>query len=189
MWRVAKTLDVEPNKTVEDTTDNSSATINNNKKGGDPIIFGRLSVPTNAFQSYMMDGKTRPTTKQRLGSFVAPVVPLFKAGMVSSAVGYGIADILIRIRSIVVPSYVPMTQPINVLYASIYTGCFMAVVSNIRYQLLQGLVEPTIDRLIPKNKAPILHSIIIFVIRYLNGFLGSLLAITGMRYCGLQKLK
>ena len=177
MWRVAKTLDDSP------STDNTSAL----PSPEDPTVFGKLSVPTNAFQEFMLDGVTRPSLLQRCGSFVAPVFPLFRAGVLTSATGYGLVDVVIRIRSLLLPSFTPVTQPVNVLYASIYTGCFMAVVSNIRYQLLQGLIEPFIDRSL--SRFPKMRNVIIFIVRWMNGLLGSVLAITGMRACGLQKLR
>lgn len=172
--------------------------------GGDPVIFG-LPVPTNAFQPQMADGSTTPTTKQRLGSVIAPVPALFKAGTIASGVGYGITTILIGLRTWLIPSYRTETVPVNVLYASVYTGCFMAVVSNLRYQVLQGLIEPiVIDRWIflsladgeegneATNSRRFLvasRSVLIFVVRWLNGLLGSVLAISGMRMFGLQRLK
>ena len=195
MWRTAKTLDNETPQSSETTTDARS----------DPAIFGLL-VPTNAFQPKMADGLTTPTTKQRLGSFLAPVPALFKAGTIASCVGYGITTVLIGLRTLLIPSYRTETIPVNILYASVYTGCFMAVVSNLRYQILQGLVEPIlIDRWIfsglseevAKNEGGtklrrslvISRSFLIFVVRWLNGLLGSVLAINGMRMCGLQRLK
>jgi hypothetical protein len=187
MWTVAKTLD--------DSNDDSSSpkeeSGNGNNRSADPLLFGKLPVPTNACQTFLLDGVTRPTLLQRMGSFVTPVIALFRAGMISSAVGYGIADLLIRLRSVLLPSYAPVTQPINVLYASIYTGCFMAVVSNMRYQLLQGLVEPMLDRVLARvvPSSTILRNGVIFLVRWMNGLLGSILAIMGMRACGLQKLR
>ena len=177
MWRVARTLDDMKTKSNEDTNESSK----------DVLLFGKMKVPTNAFQPYLLDGITRPTIIQRLGSFLAPVGPLFRAGMISSAVGYSMGALLFQIRSILVPDFVPVTVPINILHACVYTGCFMAVVSNIRYQILQGLIEPCIDKFFAS--APLLRSVMIFVIRYLNGLLGSILAISGMRFFGLQKLK
>ena len=174
MWRVAKTL--QDDKTI----------ASENEKVKD-ITVGGLPVPTNAFQPYMLDGSTRPTLTQRAGSFLAPMIPLFRAGFISSTVGYGIASTLIFIRSIVFPSYAAATRQVNILYASIYTGCFMALVSNIRYQILQGVIEPFIDKIF--ICIPLLHSMMIFAVRWFNGLLGSVLAITGMRFFGLQKLK
>lgn len=196
MWRTAKTLDDDVS---EDNTTSSEA---GQSDRGDPIIFG-LSVPTNAFQPKMADGVTTPTTQQRLGSFLAPVHALFKAGTIASCVGYGITTILIGLRTLLIPSYQTETIPVNVLYASIYTGCFMAVVSNLRYQILQGLVEPILidkwiffginDEKLQNSKLRrflvLSRSLLIFMVRWLNGLLGSVLAITGMRMCGLQRLK
>jgi hypothetical protein len=198
MWRTAKTLD-------EDSQDNISSDEEKNQDGrGDPVLFG-LQVPTNAFQPKMADGVTTPNLRQRLGSILAPVPALFKAGTIASGVGYGIMTLLVALRTWLVPTYRTETIPVNVLYASVYTGCFMAIVSNLRYQVLQGLLEPIlIDRWIfrfddAKDNHPseaksdrclvVLRSVLIFVVRWLNGLLGSVLAISGMRAFGLQRLQ
>ena len=173
MWRVAKTV-----QSGEETA--------TNPKSND-VMLGNLPVPTNAFQPYMLDGKTSPTFFQRCGSLIAPMPTLFQAGMISSGVGYGVVAIVIWIRSILLPDYVPVTQSVNVLHASIYTGCFLAIVSNVRYQILQGLIEPWIDKRF--HRLPLLRSALILSVRWFNGLLGSILAITGMRYFGLQKLR
>jgi hypothetical protein len=185
MWRVAKTMEDFSDSSISNT--NSSNTAAASISLNDPILFGKLSVPTNAFQSFMMDGITQPTIVQRCGSFLAPIFPLFRAGVITSAVGYGIVDVLIRLRTFLLPTYTTVTQPVNVLYASVYTGCFMAVVSNVRYQLLQGLVEPQLDRTLAR--VPVIRISAIFLVRWMNGLLGSVLAIMGMRACGLQKLR
>ena len=176
MWRVAKTLDAQSERTVP-TTD------------AEPIdlMLGKMPVPTNAFQPFMLDGVTRPSWRQRGGSFLAPMFPLFRAGMLSSFVGYGLVALLVWIRSFLFPSYIAATQSMDIFHASIFTGCFMAIVSNIRYQVLQGLVEPIIDSSL--QKVPAVQSIVILAVRWANGLLGSLLAITGMRCFGLQRLK
>lgn len=180
MWRVAKT---QVAKTNDDEGEDAITA-----PARDTTLLGTtLAVPTNAFQRTMLDGVTRPTLTQRLGSLVAPMIPLFRAGMIASAVGYGSVAIVIAIRSAVLPHYVPATQNINVLHACVYTGCFMAIVSNLRYQLLQGIVEPLIDKIF--QDLPLIRSTLIFVVRWLNGLLGSILAISGMRYFGLQKLR
>ena len=221
MWRTAKTLDndvVKDKDAVINTPKSSQSSSSDSNDAvvavgvdvaGDPILFGRLAVPTNAFQPCMADGRTIPTMRQRLGSFLAPVPALFRAGTMASGVGYGIGAVLVAVRSKWMPHYQTETIPVNVLYASIYTGCFMAVVSNIRYQLLQGLVEPiVIDRWIFSNgnvnntndeknsnhvrrhRFPVvLRSFVIFAVRWLNGLLGSVLAINGMQFFGLQRMK
>jgi Protein RETICULATA-related len=176
MWKTAKTR-----KFDDDHNDDNQKTSNN-----DPILFG-MTVPTNAFQHYLMDGKTNPTSLQRLGSIIVPMVPLARAGFIASLIGYGLTSILIHFRTILVPSYVSITRNVNVIYASLYTGLYMAISSNIRYQILQGLVEPVLEVL--TQKFTVLRGFLIISVRIGNGFLGSFLAITGMRLLGLQQVR
>lgn len=168
MWRTAKTTDTL-------------------KKSMHEPHFGSLRVPSNAFQKYLLDGSTVPSLYQRAASFVVPIPALFRAGIWASAIGYGFTHILIKLRALLLPNYVAGTQNINILYACLYTGAFMATVSNLRYQLLQGLVEPFLDRML--QRYPYIRAITIFATRTLNGVLGSVLAISGMQILGLQKLK
>jgi hypothetical protein len=214
MWRTAKTLDGD-DKDDKDATSSSMKKNRQDAGGGDPVLFG-MTVPTNAFQSKMADGLASPNTNQRLGSFLAPVPALFRAGTIASGVGYGIMAFLVALRTWLVPSYRTQTIPVNILYASVYTGCFMAVVSNLRYQVLQGIIEPILidrwlfsglgggandnannnhNRMESSKREPsrrlllVLRSVLVFVVRWLNGLLGSVLAINGMRMFGLQRLK
>lgn len=168
MWRVAPTLSAK-------RRDDKDATM-----WGTP-------VPTNAFQATLLDGKTIPKISQRLMSIIAPIQSLFQAGLLASALGYGCVAALIGLRTWLLPSFEASTQNVNILYASLYTGAFMAIVSNLRYQVMQGIVEPKIVGRF--KKYPMLHTTLTFVVRLGNGFLGSLLAIMGMRKLGLQKLK
>ncbi|GAX16205.1 hypothetical protein FisN_3Hh314 [Fistulifera solaris] len=172
MWKVAPT---------------QAGPFHNKKKSEGDVQLFQIKVPTNAFQATMLDGVTKPKLYQRLAAFIVPVVPLFRAGFIASSVGYGVVRIMILIRTFLLPSFEASTQNVNVLYASLYTGVFMAVVSNIRYQVLQGLIEPLVGRWF--HRFPILHGALIFLIRVGNGFLGSVLAIAGMRQLGLQQVK
>jgi len=176
MWKVAKTTQSGTTTAIHDTQQQQQ----------DPR-WGNLIVPTNAFQPFLLDGTTRPTIRQRLGSFLVPIVPLFRAGVCAGWVGYGMTSLLMALRSIWIPQYRAATQTVNIVYASLYTGCFMAVVSNVRYQLLQGIVEPLVDSGL--RRVSWLRAVTILVLRFGNGWLGSTLAISGMRWLGLQKLK
>jgi Protein RETICULATA-related len=155
---------------------------------GEPrLYFTNLTVPTNAFQRTMLDGRTVPTLSQRIGSLIVPMLPLFRAGCVASAMGYGLVALAIQVRSWYWPSYQSLAVPVNVVHAALYTGAFMALVSNLRYQVLQGIVEPAVDRLLAR--VPVLRAMVIVAIRIGNGLLGSMLAIAGMKLLGLQRLK
>lgn len=175
MWKVARTKDGHSSPQRKEDTGVK-----------EPTFLGR-KVPTNAFQQTMLDGVTVPSAGQRVGSFLAPMPPLFRMGVLVGLFGYGTTFCTIWLRTLLVPSFVAATQTTNVLYASLYTGAFLAIVSNVRYQLLQGVVEPLIDYYL--RRIPMVRDAIIFVVRIGNGLLGSLLAISGMRRLGLQCLK
>ena len=196
MWRVAKTIDASENSIP---TDKAGDTQKENN--------WREKVPTNAFQRTLLDGHTRPTISSRFLAFLVPMPQLFRAGVIASTVGYGLTSTLISLRTIFLPSYVAQTSPVSVPLAALYTGVFMALVSNIRYQLLQGLVEPCLidapfdklERLGEDNDGFVgniarwrmwksIKASIIVGVRWGNGLLGSWIAIAGMRALKLQKL-
>jgi hypothetical protein len=173
MWRVAPTA--------------SGGNCHSEQTTTTDLRFVGVAVPSNSFQPFLLDGVTRPDASQRLLALIAPMPSLFRAGFFASALGYGFTAFLIALRSLLMPSFETATRNINILHASVFTGVFMATISNIRYQILQGIIEPLmIDKL---RKFVILHAILTFLVRLGNGFLGSVLAIMGMRRLGLQQLK
>ena len=180
-WRVAPTVTPEG--------DDNLAGTKSAQRGSKQNDIGFWSkVPTNAFQPYHLDGKTRPTVAERFGALFAPIPTLFRAGVIASAIGYGMTSLLISLRTLLVTDYISPTVNVNIVHACVYTGAFMSFVSNIRYQLLQGIIEPHIvDRLF--RRWPLLQAAATFGVRFANGLLGSMIAIAGMKYFGLQKLK
>jgi Protein RETICULATA-related len=178
MWKTA------PTQMASTATATATATA---VTGEPQLYFTNLTVPTNAFQRTLLDGRTVPTLSQRVGSLIVPMLPLFRAGFVASAIGYGLVALAIQVRSWYWPSYQSLAVPVNFVHAALYTGAFMALVSNLRYQILQGIVEPAVDRLLVR--VPLLRGVVIVAIRIGNGLLGSMLAIAGMKLLGLQRLK
>lgn len=192
MWRVARTVNANA----------SNASENESSVEGDASSTPnwRDRVPTNAFQPTLLDGSTKPTLSSRCMAFVLPMPQLFRAGVIASTIGYGLTSLLVQMRTMMIPQYIVATKPVSVPLAAIYTGVFMAFVSNIRYQLLQGIVEPIfIDGIFFKIQAlgnsrkmkylRYLKRLVIVLVRWANGLLGSLIAIAGMRALGLQQLK
>jgi len=200
-WRVAMTR-------VDENADEA----NEKESSGDDApgtSNWRDKVPTNAFQPTLLDGCTTPTFSARCLAFIVPMPQLFQAGVIAATIGFGFTSFLIRLRAMLVPQYVAATKPIAVPLVAIYQGFFMAIVSNIRYQLLQGLIEPyMIDGVFSKIEALIgnernaagsiprrvkylrqLKKLVIVLDRYASGLIGSWCAIWGMQACGLMKLK
>ena len=127
------------------------------------------ATATNAFQPDV-------PLRARVGAVVRPMPRLFGVGFAAAAAGYGLTDVLTRLRDlcgivVVAPPRVP------ILGAAIYTGLFVAVVSNGSYQILQGLVERGWW-----SKQPWL----LFVGRAGRSLAASALAIRGMQLSGLQ---
>lgn len=75
----------------------------------------------------------------------------------------------------------------NVLAMSGAYGVYMAVSSNLRYQILAGIVEERgIDRMF--SGSPQVKAAITFIARTGNTYLGSLLWVDFLRMTGLQKV-
>lgn len=168
MWRVAKT-------------------VNRDGKERSNLSSWSSKVPTNAFQDTLVDGITKPHFLHRVAALFVPMPSLFQAGFIASLIGYGFTGFLVSLRTTVVPSYEAATVSVNIFHACLYTGAFMSIISNIRYQVLQGLIEPVIDKWFVNT--PAARKVSTSVVRLGNGLLGSYLAISGMKILGLQKLK
>lgn len=133
--------------------------------------------PTNAFQRNL-------AFDQRISAVVRPTPRLFALGFVAAALGYGLTALLSALRDAVGAARAP-PPPVNILGAAAYTGLFVAVVSNVTYQILQGLVE---YRLVEPatTDAPKTRATLLFLGRAARSLLASSLAIRGMQLSGLQ---
>ncbi len=172
MWRVAKTVHHRDDDANKERNSNLSSWRNS-------------KVPTNAFGT-LVDG-TKPHFLHRVAAFFVPMPSLFQAGFIASLIGYGFTGFLVSLRTIMVPSYEAATVRVNIFHACLYTGAFMSIISNVRYQVLQGLIEPMIDKWFVNT--PPVRKLLTLIVRLGNGLLGSYLAISGMKILGLQKLK
>lgn len=75
-WRVAPTATPDGDGDGDETVTSTSVQSGTQKsKDG---FWSR--VPTNAFQPYHLDGKTRPTVAERFGALLAPIPTLFEPG-------------------------------------------------------------------------------------------------------------
>lgn len=157
------------------------------------------AIPTNFFT------KGEYPLSTRCFAVVRPAPRLFAVGALSAFLGYGLAASLGTLRELlgVAGSMPPPSVPL--LGAAIFTGCFLVTISNLSFQIVQGLIEPRIiDPLASFIKrsddggnnngaswraraAESLRWFLIAFVRASRGIFVSGLAIRGMQLSGLQK--
>ena len=140
--------------------------------------------PDNAFQK-VPAGYAPFTLTQRVGAVVRNGLKLFGVGLGASMMGVVITNGLVGARCILDPSFVPLNAPQDVAAMSGAYGLYMATSSNLRYQVMAGVLEERIIETLFKGN-PAVCGALSFAIRTGNTFLGSLLWVDFIRLLGLQ---
>ncbi|XP_030951702.1 protein RETICULATA-RELATED 4, chloroplastic [Quercus lobata] len=141
------------------------------------------NCPDNAFQVALAG--TSYSFLQRLGAVVRNGTKLFAVGTASSLVGTAVTNALINARKAVNKDSAAEVENVPIISTSAAYGVYMAVSSNLRYQILAGVIEQRILE-------PMLHqhklwlSAFSFAVRTGNTFLGSLLWVDYARWIGVQ---
>ncbi|KAI3978048.1 hypothetical protein MKX01_032425 [Papaver californicum] len=144
------------------------------------------SCPDNAFQIAL--GGTSYSVIQRLASIMRNGAKLFAVGTSASLVGTAATNALIKARKTVNKSSEGEVEEIPIVSTSVAYGGYMAVSSNLRYQLLAGVVEQRIlEPMLHQHK--LLLSAMCFAVRTGNTYLGSLLWVDYARLIGIQKVE
>ncbi|KAL4296263.1 hypothetical protein GQ457_12G026260 [Hibiscus cannabinus] len=142
------------------------------------------SCPDNAFQVALPG--TSYSLLQRFGAVMRNGAKLFAVGTTSSLVGTAVTNALINARKAVDKSSASEVETVPILSTSVAYGVYMAVSSNLRYQVLAGVIEQRIlEPLLHQHK--LMLSAICFAVRTGNTFLGSLLWVDYARLVGIQK--
>lgn len=142
------------------------------------------SCPDNAFQIAWTG--TSFSLLQRLGAIIRNGAKLFAVGTTSSLVGTVVTNALINARKAVDHSTADEVENVPVLSTSVGYGVYMAISSNLRYQVLAGVIEQRLlEPLLHQHK--LILSAICFAVRTGNTFLGSLLWVDYARFIGIQK--
>lgn len=142
------------------------------------------NCPDNAFQ-VALTGQTF-TLLQRAGAIVRNGSKLLAVGTTASLVGTASTNALIAIRRKVDKNFEGESEDIPILQTSLAYGVYMAVSSNLRYQILAGVVEQRILEPMLHNQK-LLLSVMSFAVRTGNTFLGSLMWVDYARWVGVQK--
>uniref|UniRef100_A0A0D9VAG5 Uncharacterized protein n=1 Tax=Leersia perrieri TaxID=77586 RepID=A0A0D9VAG5_9ORYZ len=144
------------------------------------------NCPDNAFQIGMA-GRSY-SLLQRLGAILRNGAKLFTVGTSASLIGTGVTNALIKARKAVDKELDDVVEDIPVLSTSVAYGVYMAVSSNLRYQILAGVIEQRmLEPLLHNHK--VLLSALCFAVRTGNTFLGSLLWVDYARWVGVQKVQ
>lgn len=142
------------------------------------------NCPDNAFQTAL--GGASYSLLQRLGAIARNGTKLFAVGTASSLVGTVVTNTLINAKKAVQKSSDDELENIPVLSTSVGYGVYMAISSNLRYQILAGVIEQRLlEPLLHQHK--LMLSAACFVVRTGNTYLGSLLWVDYARLVGLQK--
>lgn len=142
------------------------------------------SCPDNAFQVALAG--TSYSFAQRIGAIMRNGSKLFAVGTGASLIGVGITNALIKARKALDKSFAGEAEDVPVLSTSVAYGVYMAVSSNLRYQVLAGVIEQRIlEPMLHQHKVAL--SAICFVVRTGNTFLGSLMWVDYARWVGIQK--
>ena len=131
-------------------------------------------------------GKTPYTVAQRGGAILRNGGKLLAVGFGSSLFGVGLTNALTAVRAMLDPNFHPLNKPQGVLVTSAAYGSFMALSSNLRYQVIAGLVEERGIERVFRGNHNICH-LLSLAVRTGNTFLGSSQWIDYLRLIGLQK--
>ena len=143
---------------------------------GDSLSLSMQVVPA---------GKKPFTVGQRAGAVARNGIKLLGVGFGSSVFGVAVTNSLMAARQLLDKNFHPPNQPQGVIITSIGYGTFMAWNSNLRYQLIAGVVEERgIEKIFGNNKA--LCAALSLAVRTGNTFLGSSMWIDYLRFTGLQ---
>ncbi|KAK8918306.1 hypothetical protein KSP39_PZI021204 [Platanthera zijinensis] len=144
------------------------------------------NCPDNAFQVALAG--TSYSLLQRVGAIVRNGSKLFVVGTTASLVGTGITNVLIKARKVLDKNFAGEAEEVPLIETSVAYGVYMSISSNLRYQILAGVIEQRIlEPLLHNHK--LMLSAFCFAVRTGNTFLGSLLWVDYARWIGVQKIR
>ncbi|KAK6933851.1 Protein RETICULATA-related [Dillenia turbinata] len=151
-----------------------------------PLAKFFYGCPDNAFQVALAG--TSYSFLQRVGAIVRNGAKLFAVGTGASLIGTAITNLLIYARKAIDKAFAVEAEDVPVISTSIAYGVYMAVSSNLRYQVLAGVIEQRIlEPLLHQHK--LVLSAMCFAVRTGNTFLGSLMWVDYARWVGVQKIR
>ncbi|KAI8573195.1 hypothetical protein RHMOL_Rhmol01G0260000 [Rhododendron molle] len=140
--------------------------------------------PENAFQVALAG--TSYSFLQRIGAIVRNGGKLLAVGTMSSLIGTSVVNALISAKKAVDKSSADEIENLPVIATSFNYGVYLAVSSNLRYQILAGIIEQRmLEPLLHQHK--LMLTLFNFIVRTGNTYLGSLMWVDYTRLVGLSK--
>ncbi|KAF7833702.1 protein RETICULATA-RELATED 4, chloroplastic-like [Senna tora] len=148
-----------------------------------PIAKFFHNCPDNAFQIALSG--TSYSLIQRLGAILRNGTKLFAVGTASSLVGTAVTNALINAKKAVDKSSAGEIENVPILSTSAAYGVYMAVSSNLRYQVLAGIIEQRIlEPMLHQHK--LILSAMCFAVRTGNTYLGGWTMLVGLEFNRLK---
>ncbi|XP_027908669.1 protein RETICULATA-RELATED 4, chloroplastic-like [Vigna unguiculata] len=148
-----------------------------------PIAKFFHGCPDNAFQVALSG--TSYSLIQRIGAIVRNGSKLFAVGTASSLVGTAMTNALINAKKAVEKSSEGEIENVPILSTSAAYGVYMSISSNLRYQVVAGIIEQRLlEPMLHQHK--LILSALCFAVRTGNTYLGSLLWVDYARWIGVQ---
>ncbi|KAG5566293.1 hypothetical protein RHGRI_002032 [Rhododendron griersonianum] len=142
--------------------------------------------PENAFQVALAG--TSYSFLQRIGAIVRNGGKLLAVGTVSSLIGTSVVNASISAKRAVDKSPADGIENLPVIATSFNYGVYMAVSSNLRYQIVAGIIEQRmLEPLLHQHK--LMLTLFSFIVRTSNTYLGSLMWVDYTRLLGRLKAK
>ncbi|CAM9248013.1 unnamed protein product [Heterosigma akashiwo] len=147
------------------------------------------SCPGNAFQK-VTPGRAPFTVAQRCGTLVGAFPQLFLVGFAASVAGFGFTLGLSKLREKLNPASAeeePLGGPakeVQVLKPALVIGAYLGVSTNVRYQLVAGLLEERLLGALFANQQ-FLNTAGSFIFRTGNTFVGSSQMVMTLKWTGL----
>ncbi|KAG5183582.1 hypothetical protein JKP88DRAFT_316729 [Tribonema minus] len=142
------------------------------------------SCPSNAFQRVVAPA-THYSLAQRGAALIKPMPQLFVIGFGACAAGYGLTSLMSHIRLALDPTMVKNTEDAPIFKSSLAIGAFLAVSSNLRYQIIAGGIEQRFLDVALASK-PAVSNACSFVLRTANLYLGASMIVDWLRIVGVQ---
>jgi hypothetical protein len=153
------------------------------------VLAGALAdffrgCPENAFQK-VPPGRQPFTLAQRLKAPLRNGLKLFAVGAGASVVGVASTNALLGLRAALDSGFTPLNAPQDVLATAAAYGLYMATSSNLRYQLVAGVIEERGIEVAFAGDARACAALSL-VVRTMNTFIGSLMWVDFVRLLGMQ---